>query len=81
MRSMKFKVGDRVRVTEAVREFLDGELYEPPPGTEGTIREAGKVGDVYGVELYDRLWHEYPDGRHLLSGYHEHELELVEEGE
>jgi hypothetical protein len=70
--SVKYKVGDRIRLTEAVSRFRDGPYYEAPPGTTGTIMEADGKGDlVYGVNL--------DDGLTVMGGYHEHELEKLEE--
>ena len=69
---MKFQVGDRIKLTEAVAEFGGGPFYEAPPGTTGTIKETVQW-PVYGVTL--------DDGKTHMGGYHEHELELLEDEE
>lgn len=66
---MKFKAGDRIRLTEEVRQYMGTGLYEPPPGTTGTIIETHHY-PVYGVALEDGV-----PGT-ALSGYHDEEMEL-----
>ncbi len=62
---MRFRVGDRIKLSESVAKYCGGPFYEAPPGTTGTIMETIHY-PCYGVRL--------DDGKTMLGGYHEHEL-------
>lgn len=63
---MKYAVGDRIKLTDAVAQYCNGPYYEAPPGTTGVIAETQQY-PCYGVTL--------DDGKTMMGGYFEHELE------